>query len=994
MKKVPGLVVLVISFIAYSLTGKAAVEGKPWMYQLPLESGEGILEVPVGAMPARICFLQFGQHSYEPDSLILEMKEQDHWKKIGDKGSVTIGTPIAIDLFQELKAIPWSIHNDRYQKEAMYRFRVQRKGGLHGKPARDAFWDQVIVLNEAAVAKAQGTAAGSYRLTESGTFGESLPPWVRAIHFTPDEIKQQKAGMTDPVMDLIDRSGVKELSWKEIASQAFPLDYQKILLAGINDPDPGFVYQNGQWFVTWTGSEGTAWNNKKDYWFAPALCIGNEIIRPAPLSARAQFLHNKEGRMLPLFRMEWEYRLSHRKVIKVSQDMFSETVDGVPQLFVQLTMDDPTHKARLVLGQGKRPYVHFLDGNSTNNTPIPFFTTPTILNKKGEYVLADEAESVVMRSSAPLHSTPSGLSETLIEFDENTTQVYLAIPQFRTGHLSTPITRKDYRQARLHFEEKWNAILAQGARAELPSAAWTNTIDSWLTQVLSITKINYWGREQLSYGAYFYKDYFGIEEGWPVVALAQWGKAKEAQQEAELLLSKENLDKSNYHHQYRNGLSSWYAASVARLTGDREWLRSISPAMLTNGYWTLQARKADEAARPATVKGILPSHIYGGDISTPAYSLYSSATCLKGLLETADVFHRAGLTDLQPAITDFNIAAVDFKKRLTEVINEVADKKSSPVFLPFAIELNHREGNNEGPYNRLTEDPLGNYWNLFAPLFLHLEVLRYQDPSLPSEWITDYAEQHGGHFGGLPRFYSGLDAVYAVGTVNELAERSKKDIAHRTKTLAALESFMIHACSQNGHTVPEVSGFYPERLDRLDYERVVREAPWNFGMYSADRYLKGYNSFTEPLGAGAGEGLMLIRKSLVDEMKDANGLPNGGIFFLSAIPGEWLKEGKEIKLTRFPTAYGTFDLHVKSFITSKREIQVDYRYSAALGNDTSTGKQLQAWNKLDKLYIRLVPSEEDRAIGRKLMVQEPVVRYDEWTVQLPVMDKGSFILKY
>lgn len=994
MKKVPGLVVLVFSFIAYSLTGKAADKDKSLLYQLPLKSGEGIIELPVGVLPARICFLQFGQHSYEPDSLILERKEQDQWKKIGDNGSVAIGTPITLGLFQELKAIPWSIPQHLYRQGASYRFRVQRKGGLKGMPARDFFWDQVIVVNESAIEKGNSTLAANYRLTETGTFGESLPSWVRSIHYTPVEIEQQKSGMTDPVMDLIGKSGEKELSWQEIESKAFPLDYQKILLAGINDPDPGFVYQNGQWFVTWTGSEGTAWNNKKDYWFAPALCIGHEIIRPAPLSAKTQFLPNKEGRMLPLFRMEWAYTLSSRKVIKVSQEMFSETVDGIPQLFVQLTMDDPTHKARLVLGQGKRPYVHFLDGSSTNNTPVPFFTTPSILNKKGEQVLTDEAESVVMRSSAALHTTPSGMSETLIEFEGRATQVYLAIPQSRTSHLSNPLTREDYQKARVHFQEKWNAIMAQGAQAELPSAAWTQAIDSWLMQVLSITKINYGGREQLSYGAYFYKDYFGIEEGWPVVALAQWGKAKEAQQEAELLLSKENLDKSNYHHQYRNGLSSWYAATVARLTGDSTWLRSISPALLTNGYWTLQARKAGEATRPATVKGLLPSHIYGGDISTPAYSLYSSATCLKGLQETADVFKQAGLTDLQPAITDFNTAALDFKRRLTKVIHEVVDKKSSPAFLPFAIELNHQQGHNEGPYNRLTEDPLGNYWNLFAPLFLHLEVLRYQDPALPSEWITDFAEHHGGHFGGLPRFYSGLDAVYAVGTINELTERSKRDITHRNKALAALESFMIHACSQNGHTVPEVSGFYPERLNRIDYERVVRESPWNFGMYSADRYLKGYNSFTEPLGAGAGEGLMLIRKSLVDEVKDANGLPNGGVFFLSAIPGEWLKEGKEIKLEHFPTAYGMFDLHVKSFISSKREIQVDYHYSPVLCKDASTGKELKAWNKWDKLYIRLVPSEEDRAAGRKLVVQEPLIRYDEWTVQLPVKEKGSFIIKY
>ncbi len=162
----------------------------------------------------------------------------------------------------------------------------------------------------------------------------------------------------------------------------------------------------------------------------------------------------------------------------------------------------------------------------------------------------------------------------------------------------------------------------------------------------------------------------------------------------------------------------------------------------------------------------------------------------------------------------------------------------------------------------------------------------------PSEWLTDYLENHGGHFAGLPRFYTGLDAVYALGYINELLERSKVNIENRIKALTALESYMVLASSRNGHTVQEVSGFFPERLDRKEYERVVREAPWNFGMYSADRYLKGYISFTEPLGAGAGEGLLLVRKCLIDEMKDENGLPDGGIFFLSSIPGEWLERGE------------------------------------------------------------------------------------------------------
>ena len=219
------------------------------------------------------------------------------------------------------------------------------------------------------------------------------------------------------------------------------------------------------------------------------------------------------------------------------------------------------------------------------------------------------------------------------------------------------------------------------------------------------------------------------------------------------------------------------------------------------------------------------------------------------------------------------------------------------------------------------------------------------------------------------------------------------DITQRIKALTALESFMIHATSQNGHTVQEVSGFHPERLEWKEYERVVREALWNFGMYSVESYLHGHSSFTEPLGAGAGEGLWLIRKSLIDEIKDENGLPDGGLFLLSTIPSDWLKEGKEIKLTGFPTVYGTFDLHIKSFISSKREVHVSYSYNKNLGKNRSTGEDLQAWYDLDKILIRLVPGPDDRE-AEGIKIKTPGIHYDEWTIQLPVKEKGEFVVEF
>ncbi len=970
-----------------------------WLCQVDLESGEGIIDLADTPDPSRVLFLLFGNHSFEPGSIILEKKEQDTWVKIGDKSSILIGKPITIGLFQELRAIPWSIPPDKYTEGDSYRFRVSREGGVNGEPDRDEHWDQIIVVKEDAVRTKNMAELGKFKLIESGEFGEALPFYVKNISFTPAEIEDQREKMTDPVMELLKDSPEIELSWKELESKALPLDYQKILLAGINDADPGYAYQNGQWFIVWPGSDGSGiqsdWQMRKDLWFAPAIRIGSEIIRPAPLSARTRFFENKKGRFLPMLIIEWKYQSPDGLEKKITQVLFSEEMDGIPQIFVHLKLEDPDQEANLLIAHGKRPNAFFWGDRSQACTFIPYFTSSPKLSYKSDYVLMDEIESVLIRSSVPVQILHTGISETILEFDTENSEIFLSAPQIRTENLSKPVTREYYQEAREKFENKWNTSLSEGVRADLPSVEWDEKIDSWLSQISSITRIHLDGKDRLSYGSYIYCNYyFGVEEGWSTVAHALWGNAVEAKQQAEILLSEENLDKSNYHHQYRNGLSSWYAATVARLTGDKTWLESISPALVTNGYWTIDARRENQEERSRIGRGLLPSHVYGGDIATPAYSLYSSGTCLKGLIETTDIFRQSELIELQDAANDFNAEAIDFKRRLVDVMHEVLDRSTTPDFLPFALEVENKAGNHEGPFEIITGDELGNYYNLFAPLFLHLGIFKYQDAVLPSEWITDYVENHGGLFAGLPRFYTGLDAVYAIGYISELLERSKMDLDKRNKALAALESYMINASSQNGHTVQEVSGFYPERLDWKQYERVVREALWNFGMYSVESYLQGHSSFTEPLGAGAGEGLWLIRNSLIDEVKDENGLPDGGLFLLSSVPGEWLKEGKEINLTDFPTVYGRFDLYVKSYISSKGEIHLTYNYDRSLGKDPSTGKELLAWYEPEKIFIRLVPAPEDRVAGRKLKIVEPFVRFDEWTIELPVKEKGDFIVEF
>lgn len=62
------------------------------------------------------------------------------------------------------------------------------------------------------------------------------------------EIQVRRDSLVDPH---IPQAVGRELSWVELESIAFPLDFQKVLVASPHDPSPGFVYQNGQWLTTW-----------------------------------------------------------------------------------------------------------------------------------------------------------------------------------------------------------------------------------------------------------------------------------------------------------------------------------------------------------------------------------------------------------------------------------------------------------------------------------------------------------------------------------------------------------------------------------------------------------------------------------------------------------------------------------------------------------------------------------------------------------------------
>ena len=114
---------------------------------------------------------------------------------------------------------------------------------------------------------------------------------------------------------------------------------------------------------------------------------------------------------------------------------------------------------------------------------------------------------------------------------------------------------------------------------------------------------------------------------------------------------------------------------------------------------------------------------------------------------------------------------------------------------------------------------------------------------------------------------------------------------------------------------------------------------------------------------------------MIDETRDGNKAPDGGLFLLSAVPENWLDEGQVIELRDMPTAYGLVSVRVKSRLASKKEV----RFSFSLKKPATVS--------LKKVYLRLANSGKLKPIAP---LDSGDVRQDAFTLQFNfsgVMDK-------
>jgi hypothetical protein len=683
-----------------------------------------------------------------------------------------------------------------------------------------------------------------------------------------------------------------------------PLNFAKAAIGRPADEEETIVLWNGTFLMAEPAKPESP---VFDRWFAPAAGSAKELFGTDWTQTKARYVDGYLPATITSYR-QGDFKFDEQLYVTAPDAVLYGTVAEV----TVTNQSSASAETAFTMGMGRR-------ANQRGPGPqtSPFYFDPQItgyrLDDGGHAVLSSTGEIILYAEArGQWEGTPR---ENHLRF-----QLSLAAHEARTLRFFVPSVEEPLRSIDSlrgfawqksidDFRSWWSRELTSGMQIELPEPELNNLYKNLLAQALIITLDG----SQVRYGAYFYETYFGVEEGWPAVALAQYGYSEAAKRILSIMLSPELMDKKNYHHQYRNGLEPWYAVTIYRLTGDRDWLERIAPDLDAAAEWTLRNTAEN---RDAKYPGILPRHAYGGDISTPANSFYANATCWRGLNDTALAFRILGQAE---KAAKYQRAADGYRQRLLQLADRIADRSGKLPFLPMSFEIgaNNDYREREPAYDFLginapssnTWVYLGNYWNLFAPMMLELKLFEAND--VRSRWVPDYMDARGGILAGLVRFTLGLDQIYGKGYYESLLEHGKRD-----EFLTSLYGIFAHGASQNLYSFPEVAGIFPLRVSNAAMWREHQRNLWNWYFEWGWGFEGWQNCEGEPLSAGPGMALQLLRMALVRETVETP--PEDTLRLLDGAPAHWFDPGKRIKVDNAPTFFGMISFDTEGSTTGVR----------------------------------------------------------------------------
>jgi hypothetical protein len=479
-------------------------------------------------------------------------------------------------------------------------------------------------------------------------------------------------------------------------------------------------------------------------------------------------------------------------------------------------------------------------------------------------------------------------------------------------------------------EDEAEAYLAQGAVLSLPD----ERLDRLWRGLLLHNRLFVRGGA-VRYGLFpgvYDGGLFGVEEGWNIVALAQYGHADEAARTlAATFFDAEFLKKEGQHHQYRNGLALTYLRDVVALTRDEALVRRLWPTVIESADWIAAAfastRRLEGGERPPHY-GLMPRHTYGGDLKDPAYSLYGSSACWRGLRDAALLGEQLG--DGRAAA--WREAAAQARADLHTAAERIYRASATPPFLPFRTD------------ETTAEPSARDYHQLFASLVLETALFGWRGRF--AQHLTDYLLQTGRQVLGVARFDQwfgrlGVDAEYSRGTQLCALHRRQFDLFW----LGVLGQVGL-SCDPHTLVSPETAIVYFTEEEHRARLRTLAAMPSRFD--------------SDPCSAGTAVMLQYLRYLVCTEERDEDDLPTGALWLLPAAPPSWFQPGRRIVAERLPTLFGPISLRCEATaraldvtITTARAEPVDVELFYCVEGGGRRSTKLRVTRELAATLVRV-----------------------------------------
>jgi hypothetical protein len=412
--------------------------------------------------------------------------------------------------------------------------------------------------------------------------------------------------------------------------------------------------------------------------------------------------------------------------------------------------------------------------------------------------------------------------------------------------------------------KRWEELLDRGARFDVPESI---VQDAWKSLAIGNFMIAVDDRMHYSAGN-AYDHLYEAECGDAVRALMQYGQLADARRMIGPLLTF-NRTATRFH----------VAGQKLQLLADYYWTTR-------DADYVREKREAWQAAvelirsNRQESNGLLPADNYAGDIKQQVLSLNSNANCWRGLRDMAAVLADMGEENTAAELRQY---CHNFRNAIHDAAAKSESRDVQPPFIPLSLLSDER------PYDPLTATRLGSYYDLMAPYVIGSGV--FPPGSERETWLIEYLRQHGGIAMGMIRSTPhqgefdgepGVNVLYGLRYMAALARRDDR-----------------------GHVL---AGFYGQLAQGMTRDTFIGGEGSRF--FHGDRF--GRSFYLPPNSASNAMFLSTLRYLLIQDWDlDDDGRPET-LRLLFGAPGQWLEDGKQISVSRAPTAFGELSLRLES----------------------------------------------------------------------------------